>query len=220
MITLIIVVFFLIVFIILTIAGGNYALSSLVRNTLSDGDNKETFDNYKDKNNKHNLINSIDNCKQIDKFNLEKVNTQTGTNIPLSPNYYDDYVGIIYNDIKNPKNNELKNGDYCLYKNELLYDGIWKSKMKHSNQGYIEQDWELTKGNVMNDYYCSNKLVQLNKKIPKDFIDYSSTPEAKEVNMKTYFNACKDAPMDLQLSCFPSVFDKGITPTTKNFLNT
>ena len=220
MITLIIVVFFLIVFIILTIAGGNYALSSLVRNTLSDGDNKETFDNYKDKNNKHNLINSIDNCKQIDKFNLEKVNTQTGTNIPLSPNYYDDYVGIIYNDIKNPKNNELKNGDYCLYKNELLYDGIWKSKMKHSNQGYIEQDWELTKGNVMNDYYCSNKLVQLNKKIPKDFIDYSSTPEAKEVNMKTYFNDCKDDPMDLQLSCFPSVFDKGITPTTKNFLNT
>lgn len=218
MITLIIVVFFLIVFIILTIAGGNYALHSLVTNALGDGDNKETFNNYKNKSTKHNLINSLDNCKQIDKFSLEKVNTQTGTNIPLSPNYYDDYVGIVYDDIKDPKNDELKNGDYCLYKNELLYDGIWKSNMKHSKSGFIEQDWELTKGNVMNDYYCSNKLVQLNKKIPKDFMDYSSTPPAKEVDMKTYFNDCKDDPLDLQLSCFPSVFDKGITPTTKNFL--
>ena len=35
---------------------------------------------------------------------------QTGTNIPLSPNTYDDYVGIMYDDIKNPPNNELKDG--------------------------------------------------------------------------------------------------------------
>jgi hypothetical protein len=213
MITLILVVFFLIVFIILTIAGGNYALKSLIDSFI--GDSKETFDNYS---NKNNLIDSIDSCKQIDKFNLEKLNTQTGTNIPLSPNNYEDYVGIIYDNIKDDKNDELKQGNYCLYKNELLYDGIWKSDMKKPRPGFVDQDWILTNGNVMNDYYCSNKLVQLNKKIPNNFVDMSQTPKpSKEINKITYFNDCLDDPLDIQLSCFPPIFNKGITPSTKDF---
>ena len=213
MITLILVVFFLIVFIILTIAGGNYALRSLIDSVI--GDSKETFDNYS---NKNSLIDSIDSCKQIDKFNLEKLNTQTGTNIPLSPNNYEDYVGIIYDNIKDDKNDELKQGNYCLYKNELLYDGIWKSDMKHPKPGYLDQDWILTNGNVMNDYYCSNKLVQLNKKIPKNFMDFSQTPPpSREIDKITYFNDCLDDPLDIQLSCFPPIFNKGMTPSTKDF---
>jgi len=213
MITLILVVFFLIVFIILTIAGGNYALRSLIDSVI--GDSKETFDNYS---NKNSLIDSIDSCKQIDKFNLEKLNTQTGTNIPLSPNNYENYVGIIYDNIKDDKNDELKQGNYCLYKNELLYDGIWKSDMKNPKPGYLDQDWILTNGNVMNDYYCSNKLVQLNKKIPKNFMDFSQTPPpSKEIDKITYFNDCLDDPLDIQLSCFPPIFNKGMTPSTKDF---
>ena len=155
MITLILVIFFLVVCILLTIAGGNYALRNLVDSALG---KKETFENPNQI--KKKIINSMDDCKQIDKFNTGKLNMQTGTNIPLSPNYYDDYVGIVYDDIKDPKNDELKNGDYCLYKNELLYDGIWKSNMKHSKSGFIEQDWELTKGNVMNDYYYRSFLTR------------------------------------------------------------
>ena len=214
MITLILVVFFLVIFIILTIAGGNYAFKALIDSVI--GDSKETFNNYS---NKNKLINSIDNCKQIDKFNSDKLNTQTGTNIPLSPNNYNDYVGLIYDDIKDNKNNELKKGNYCLYKNELLYDGIWKSDMKNPKPGSLDQDWLLTKGNVMNDYYCSDKLIQLNRKIPNNFVDMSQTPyPSKKIDNITYFNDCRDDPMDLQLSCFPSVFDKGITPNTKNFL--
>jgi len=213
MITLILVVFFLIVFIILTIAGGNYALRSLIDSVI--GDSKETFDNYS---NKNSLIDSIDSCKQIDKFNLEKLNTQTGTNIPLSPNNYENYVGIIYDNIKDDKNDELKQGNYCLYKNELLYDGIWKSDMKNPKPGYLDQDWILTNGNVMNDYYCSNKLVQLNKKIPKNFMDFSQTPPpSREIDKITYFNDCLDDPLDIQLSCFPPIFNKGMTPSTKDF---
>jgi len=213
MITLILVVFFLVVFIILTIAGGNYGLKLLIDSVI--GDSKETFDNYS---NKNNLIDSIDNCKQIDKFNLEKLNTQTGVNLPLSPNNYEDYVGIIYDNMKDDKNDELKQGNYCLYKNELLYDGIWKSDMKNPKPGFLDQDWTLTNGNVMNDYYCSDKLVQLNKKIPNNFMDFSQTPPPlKEINKITYFNDCKDDPLDIQLSCFPPIFNKGMTPTTKDF---
>ena len=210
MITLILVVFFLVICILLTISGGNFALKSIIDNVL---DNKETFENN---NIKQKIINSIDECKQIDKYNNEKVNMQTGTNIPLSPNYYEDYTGIMYDNIQNPENNDLKQGNYCLYKNELLYDGIWKSKMINPRPGYIEQEWTLTNGNVMNDYYCSNKLVQLNKKIPDNYIDKSAV-SSDEVEMKTYFNDCKDDPLDIQLSCFPTVFNKGMTPTTKNY---
>jgi len=214
MITLILIVFFLILFIILTIAGGNYALKSLLDSVIGD-DSKETFDNYS---NKNNLINSMDSCKQIDKFNLEKLNKQTGTNIPLSPNNYDSYVGIIYDNMKDDKNDDLKQGNYCLYKNELLYDGIWKSDMKNPKPGFLDQDWTLTNGNVMNDYYCSNKLVQLNRNIPTNYVDMSQTPPpSKEIDSMTYFNDCKDDPLDIQLSCFPPIFNKGMTPNTKNF---
>ena len=212
MITLILVIFFLVVCILLTIVGGNYALRHLVDSALG---KKETFENPNQI--KKKIIDSMDDCKQIDKFNTGKLNMQTGTNIPLSPNTYEDYVGIMYDDIKNPPNNELKDGNYCLYKDELLYDGIWKSKIAHPRPGYEKQEWTLTNGNVMNDYYCSNKLVQLNKKIPNDYVDQSAVYDDPNVEKITYFNDCKDDPYDIELSCFPPIFNKGITSTTKNF---
>jgi len=96
---------------------------------------------------------------------------------------------------KNPPNNELKDGNYCLYKDELLYDGIWKSKMAHPHPGYEKQEWTLTNGNVMNDYYCSNKLVQLNKKIPNDYVDQSAVYDDPNVEKLLILTIVKMIPM-------------------------
>ena len=72
------------------------------------------------------------------------------------------------------------------------------------------------------DYpYCIRVEVEDefgNKKIPKNFLDLSQTPlPSKEINSMTYFNDCKDDKYDIQLSCFPPIFNKGMTPSTKNF---
>ena len=210
MISLIITLVILILFIILTIYGLNSFLFSVVDKFISKGENFENF-------NKLNKIPNLDACKKLDKESKNILNSQTGTNIPLNPIYYNDHVGQL-NIYKNKKNNELKNGKFCINQNELLYDGIWKSEINDMKNGFLNQHWNLTNGNIVNDYICSDKFIQTNKTLPEDYLDCTTSPNLKEMDTTIYFNDKKDDPLDLQLSCFPEEFNKGITPNTQNFI--
>lgn len=214
-VTLILVIFFLIIFLLLSFVTINFLFKNMIDSFMP----KENFSNYENVSFPKKKINEDDNCKKMDKFGIDLLQSQTGTNIPLSQNDYQNYVGIIYDDIKNKNNNELKKGKFCIYNNELLYDGIWKSDMKNPKNGVLYQDWKLTNGNIMDNYYCSDNLIQTNKKIPKNYQDETSVYNFNNVKYKTYYNDCLDDPEDLQVSCFPPEFNKGISSSSKNFLS-
>ena len=207
---LIVAIIFIILFIIFCIAGGNYLLRSMVDNALS----KNTSENFQNINDIK-PINPIDDCRKIDIERANTLNFQTATNIPLSPNYYKNYVGSEYvNDdlIKEP--NELKNGKYCLRKSKLLYDGIWDPNITNESP-YQYESWKLTNGNLTDGYYCSNKLVEVNKPFPKDYLDLSSTPPITSGTYYTYFNDTQDDILDTEIVCFDSFFNAGITEDLK-----
>ena len=212
MISLIITLIILILVVILSIYGFNSLLRSTVDKFVNNNENFENFENSNTLNN----IPFLDACKKLDKPLKETLNTQTGTNIPLSPIFYNDHVGKT-NIYKNKKNNELKEGCYCINQNELLYDGIWKSEVNNMKNGLLNQNWSMTNGNVINDYICSDKFIQVNKTLPEDYIDNTNIYE-NEVDTDIYFNDKKDDPLDLQINCFPSEFNKGITNCTNNYI--
>ena len=198
MISLIITLVILILVIALTIYGINVALKKTVDSFIS----KEKFQNF----NNLNQIPNLDACKKIDYPLKNTLNSQTGTNIPLSPIYYNDHVGEL-NIYKNKPNDELKDGSLCAYQNELLYDGIWKSEVTKKNRGFLNQHWVLTNGDIKDDYVCSDKFIQLNKTMPNDYV---TLPQEKQLDTGIYFNDMKDDPLDLQINCFPDEFNKGI----------
>ena len=198
MISLIITLVILILVIGLTIYGINVALKKTVDSFIS----KEKFQNF----NNLNQIPNLDACKKIDYPLKNTLNSQTGTNIPLSPIYYNDHVGEL-NIYKNKPNDELKDGSLCAYQNELLYDGIWKSEVTKKNRGFLNQHWVLTNGDIKDDYVCSDKFIQLNKTMPNDYV---TLPQEKQLDTGIYFNDMKDDPLDLQINCFPDEFNKGI----------
>ena len=82
--------------------------------------------------------------------------------------------------------------------------------------GYDKETWKLTDGNITEDKYCSDKLIQVNSPIPKDFIDLSSTPPITSGDYYTYFNDTQNDIYDKEIQCFPSVFNAGITEDLKN----
>lgn len=207
MISLIFAFVFFILFIFFCIVGGNYFLKSMIDNALSIN-STENFSNLDEI-----AVNPLDECRKIDEITQNTLNFQTGTNIPLSPNYYKNYIGSIYID-NDKKINELNNGKYCLKKNKLLYDGIWNSDIVNESP-YESQLWELTDGDLSDGYYCSNKLIEVNKPFPKDLIDISSTPCPTPTNYYTYFNDTVDDIYDKEIVCFPSVFHPGITEDLK-----
>ena len=214
MVSLIISLIMLLFVIIITIVGINSLFKTMIDNVL--GKKNENFEN----NNTSKDPVFLDACKKMDIPLKTELNFQTGTNIPLSPNYYEDHVGQMYIEKKNyTPQKELHDGNYCAYQNELLYDGIWQSKIMNPEKGMLKQNWDLTSGNIMNDYTCSNDLIRLNKPIPKDYRDYSSTPPIEPIETGVYFNDALDDPLDLQINCFPTEFNKGITPNTKDFIN-
>ena len=181
MISLIFAIIFLILFVFFCIAGGNYILRNMVDNILSKN-NKENFSNIND------LVNPIDECKKTDMEMQKVLNFQTATNIPLSPNNYKNYIGSIYIDDKIEKKNELEDGMYCMKKGKLLYDGIWDPKITNESP-YEYESWNLTDGNLTDGYYCSDKMIEVNKPFPKNFIDDSATPPITGGEYYTYFNA-------------------------------
>ena len=198
MISLIITLVILILVIVLTIYGINVAL----RKTVDSFIGKEKFENF----NKLNQVPNLDACKKIDSPLKDTLNSQTGTNIPLNPIYYNNHVGQL-NMHKDQENNELKKGCLCAYQNELLYDGIWKSEVSKKPRGFLNQHWLLTNGDIKNDYVCSDKFIQLNKTMP----EYSIIPGPnKKLDVDMHFNNQNDDPLDLQLHCFPNEFNKGI----------
>ena len=203
MISLIFCIIFFILFIFFSIVGGNYALRIMIDNILSKTEKFQNMDN--DNFN----VNQVDDCKKIDLESEEKLNFQTATNIPLSPNYYKNYIGSIYmnDDIKSI--NELKDGMYCLKKSKLLYDGIW-NPIINKESPYEDETWELTNGDLSDDYYCSDKLLEINKPFPKNYIDKSATPVIKGEKYYTYFNDTVDDVFDTEIQCFPQIFNKGI----------
>ncbi len=174
----------------------------MLKNTVDAFLNKEKFQNY----NPLNEIPNLDECKKIDKKLKNTLNSQTGTNIPLSPIYYNDHVGEL-NIYKNKPNDELKEGCLCAYQNELLYDGIWKSEINKKYNGFLNQHWTLTNGNIKDDYICSDKFIQLNKTMPNDNV---TLPQHKQLDTGIHFNDKKDDPLDIGINCFPDEFNKGI----------
>ena len=207
MISLILAFIFFVLFVFFCIAGGNYLLRSMIDNVLSK--NKvENFSNLDEL-----IVRPEDECKKIDALSQNTLNFQTGTNIPLSSNYYKNFVGSIYidDDLKNKNSyNPLGKGKYCLKKNKLLYDGIWDSDIKNDSP-YEIQEWKLTNGDLTDGYYCSNKLLEINKPIPDNFIDKSATPPPTPTDYYVYFNDTIDDVFDKELICFPSVFNAGMT---------
>ena len=189
MISFIFIILF-ILFIFLCIAGGNYLLKIMLDNILF-----EKFDNIND-----NIVNPIDECKKIDIESNKNLNFQTATNIPLSPNNYKNYIGSIYINEDTPKSSN-KDGIYCLKKSKLLYDGIWDSKINIENPYEIQQ-WNLTNGNLSDDYYCSNKLIEINKPFPENYIDKSEIGPVNKESYFMYFNDIQNDVLDKEIHCF------------------
>jgi hypothetical protein len=212
MISLIFALIFFIIFIFLCIAGGNYMLKSMINNVLS---SQENFENNEHFNNNNNIIiNPIDNCRKIDQLSQEHLNFQTATNIPLSPYNYKNYIGSIYIDNDNNNKNELTEGKYCLKKSKLLYDGIW-DPIIIKDSPYEYESWKLTHGNLSDGYYCSNKLLEVNKPFPVNYKDKSATPPIVNGEYYTYFNDTQNDIYDTEIQCFSSVFNAGITEDLK-----
>jgi hypothetical protein len=211
MISLIFCIIFFIIFIFLTIAVGNYVLKMMIDNTLFKSEKFQNMDvNDLIINQMDNLIiNPVDGCKKIDIESGKNLNFQTATNIPLSPYHYKNYIGSIYmnDDIK--CNNDLKNGMFCLKKNKLLYDDIWESNI-NKEAPYKYESWKLTNGNLSDDYYCSDKLLEINKPFPENYIDKSATPDIEGGNYYTYFNDTQNDIFDTEIQCFPKIFNEGI----------
>jgi hypothetical protein len=206
MISLLFCIFFFILFIFLSIAGGNIVLKMMIDNVLS---KSEKFQNMNMDNSIDNsIVNPLDDCKKIDLISEQNLNFQTATNIPLSPNYYKNYIGSIYMNDDSKKNNDLKDGMYCLKKSKLLYDGIW-NPIINKDSPYEYESWNLTNGDLSDDYYCSNKLLEVNKPFPENYIDKTATPVIKGNNYYMYFNDTKNDIFDTEIECFPEIFDTG-----------
>jgi len=200
MFSLILSIIFLILFIFLIIAGGNYILKQMIDNILL---KTEKFENKKILEN-DSIINPLDECKKIDLEGEYVLNLQNATNIPLSPNYYRDYIGYMYMNENENNKDELPKNNYCLKKSKLLYDGIWESNIINETP-YKYEKWNLTNGNITDNYYCSNKLIEMNKPLPLNYIDRSSTPNIIGGNYYTYFNDNVDDIFDSEIKCFPLI---------------
>lgn len=202
MISLIFAIIFLLLFIFFVIAGGNYLLKSVIDHVLN---NTEEFTNMNPvKTIIDNSINPVDKCRKIDFDNKNTLNFQTATNIPLSPYEYKDHVGVLYtneSDNKDLKKNLELGNTYCLKKSKLLYDGIWDSKIEKDG-AFVIQEWNLTNGDISDDYYCSNKLIEVNKPIPQNFLDMSSTPVLGHTPMYEFINDPVNDPNDTQITYF------------------
>ena len=221
MISLLFAIIFLILFIFLCIAGGNHLLTSVINNILS----TENFENQSSNNlNKYSnnlIINPIDDCKKIDEISQNNLNFQTATNIPLSPYKYKNFIGSIYidnnenNNVDNNVDSNMSNGKYCLKKNKLLYDGIWNPIIKKDSP-YEYEKWNLTNGDVSDGYYCSDKLIEINKPFPENYIDKTAVYINKNGGKYyTYYNDENNDKYDTEIQCFPSVFNPNITEDLK-----
>lgn len=185
-------------------------LRTMIERVISTNEN---FENFKNSLRENDVINPLDECKKIDKLSQDNLNFQTATNIPLSPYNYKNYIGSIYmNETKNK--NELTKGKYCLKKSKLLYDGIWEPII-HKEAPYEYESWKITNGNISDGYYCSDKLMEVNKPFPEKYIDKSATPPIVGGEYYTYFNDTQDDVFDTEIQCFPSVFNAGITEDLK-----
>lgn len=101
-----------------------------------------------------------------------------------------------------------------LKKSKLLYDGIWEPTI-HKEAPYEYESWKITNGNISDGYYCSDKLMEVNKPFPEKYIDKSATPPIVGGEYYTYFNDTQNDIFDTEIQCFPSVFNAGITEDLK-----
>jgi hypothetical protein len=189
----------------------------MIDNVLS----KENFQNQSlDKYSNDFTINPIDDCKKIDEISENNLNFQTATNIPLSPYQYKNFIGSIYmddneNNELNQNNIDMSNGKYCLKKNKLLYDGIWNPNIKKESP-YEYETWNLTNGDVTDGYYCSDKLIEVNKPFPENYIDKTAIYENTNGGQYyTYYNDEVTDKYDTEIQCFPSDFHPNMTEDLK-----
>ena len=210
MLSLIFCIIIILLFIFFCIAGGNYLLRNMIDNVLSS--QKEGFENID-----NTPVNPVDDCRKIDIITNNTLNFQTTTNIPLSPYNYKNYIGKIHmtDDLNNMHiKNDIENNSYCLKQPKLLYDGIWEDNIKKEDS-YKYDIWNLTNGNLSSSYYCSDKLIQVNKPFPKNYVDNSSIQEYGNTEYYAYFNDTETDVNDKEIKCFPSVFHNEMTEDLK-----
>jgi hypothetical protein len=217
MFSLILAFIFFIIFIISLVVGGNYFLKNVLESLVG---SKEHFRNNDELNN----IDKMDECKKIDMNNYNQLNFQTATNIPLSPNNYKNHVGSIYinpdanQDSHYFKSEGLDKSKYLVTKPRLLYDGIWNPDIKIDGT-FEHETWKLTDGDLSAGLYGSDKLIEVNKPIPKNFKDKSAVWNNDNGGYYyTFFNDTNDDVFDNEIICFPSVFNAGITESLQEYL--
>lgn len=204
---------FLLFFVIIIVLAGNSLLRSMLDNLL--GAKKEHFENnQQQKTSDEPNITDLDACRKIDMEFEGKLNCQTTSNIPLTPIKNSFFINDLFEN--NSKSNEydltndLKQGKECMKIPKLLYDGIWDSNNISDGDGNETDAWKLTNGNLSSGIYCSNDMLKINKPIPDNFKDMSSTPCIKGGTYYTYYNDENDDKNDYELACFEDVFNAGI----------
>ena len=211
---LFLIIFLIILIVVLVFTIGNFLLRKMVESFLP---KKEGFTNF-DK-----AYSTKDECSQLDHLGDDLLYSQTGVNIPLAPNHYDNYVGEIYTDFPKkgdnltppPSCNNSQFNFVSLIKPAFYMDGIWKPHMEKKN-GWENAEYSLdTKTGVFENYY-SNKMLEHNFKVPQGWRDYSSTPYVEGGDsVQWFFNNTQEDPMDNELYCWENIFTAGITNELK-----
>lgn len=201
---------FIVFFIIIIVIAGNSLLRSMLDNLL--GGKKEHFENKVSSDEPN--ITDLDACRKIDMEFEGKLNSQTTSNIPLTPIKNSFFINNLINDYSKSTEydltNDLQEGKECMTVPKLLYDGVWDTNNISEGNGFETDDWKLTNGNLSAGKYCSNDMLRTNKPIPDNFKDLSSTPCIKGGTYYTYYNDENDDKYDYEISCFPDVFNAGI----------
>jgi hypothetical protein len=209
MLSLIIIFILIIIFFLLSVIGGNYFLKNILESFVIKKETFRNIDELKD-------IDKIDECKSNDWNIYNQLNFQTATNIPLSPNTYKNHIGSFYinRNVNEQANyfddNGMTNGKYSMTKPRLLYDGIWDSNIG-IDAPFEKQTWKLTNGNLSGGSYSSDKMIEINKPIPKNFKDKSAVSLNQNGGYYyTYFNDVNNDVFDTEIVCFPQIFDAGM----------
>ena len=178
----IVFVFFLVVLL------GNFLLKKVIDAVLV---KKERFQNA----GKESFLPQMDACSKNDEIGSEQLNFQTGTNIPISPFYYRNYVGTPYIEESPPS---YMNGIFI--KNKLLYDGIWESNEK-AEAPYMTETWKMTNGDVIEGTYgrVTENLLQMSPKMPNGEVKKDPIQGGYYY---TFFNDTQDDVADVEIKCF------------------
>ena len=92
------------------------------------------------------IINPTDDCVKMDIVTQKHLNFQTGTNIPLSPNHYDNYIGKIYINDNINENEPLHKKQYQSTERNLVSLKKKERSITHQKSFIIVNNKQFHKG--------------------------------------------------------------------------